>query len=82
MKEFYDLGACLGARASKNAKHLIAKCISLSLGIHRPTVLMLTIVALTVTQFVWAEDVLFNFFCFSLKIFLAEFRIDYVFVHN
>ena len=57
MKEFYDLGACLGARASKNAKHLIAKCISLSLGIHRPTVLMLTIVALTVTQFVWAEDV-------------------------
>ena len=57
MKKFYDLGTCLGARASKNVKHLIAKCKGFSSGIHRPAVLVLTIVALTVTQFVWAEDV-------------------------
>ena len=57
MKKFYDLGTCLGARASKNVKYLIAKCKGFSSGIHRPAVLVLTIVALTMTQFVWAEDV-------------------------
>ena len=57
MKKFLDYNRALVLEQPRTHKHLIAKCNGFSLSIHRPAVLLLTIVALTVTQSIWAEHV-------------------------
>lgn len=57
MKKFLDYNRALVLEQPRTHKHLISRCNGFSLSIHRPAVLLLTIVALTVTQSIWAEHV-------------------------